>query len=269
MYESQTYLTNYKDVKSHMIVKDHTSEAGHWYTRDGEPMYTIMGKTTGRLRNTTLKDARELNLIPSVTTLLNTLAKPNLEKWKMENMLLAALTLPRMETESEAVYLQRIIQDSKQTGRDAADKGTEIHAAIQAFYEGKTSSRYPRHVQACKNALESHFGALDWISERSFGHELGFGGKCDLYSPSGIVVDIKSKEFDDVSKVTTYEEMGMQLAAYRVGLGLPSARCANVFVSRTNPDLAVVIEWDQEDLKKSWEMFICILKFWQIRNSHE
>ena len=252
-----------------MIVKDHSSEAGHWYTRDGEPMYTIMGKSTGRFRNTTLRDARELSLIPSVTTLLNVLSKPRLEKWKMQQMLLAALTLPRMETESEEVYLERIVQDSKQTGRDAADEGTKIHAAIQAQYEGRTTSDYPKHVQACKNAIEAHFGSLEWISERSFGHELGFGGKCDLYSPSGVVVDIKTKEFDDVSKVATYEEMGMQLAAYRVGLGIPTARCANVFVSRTHPELAVVKEWTQEDLAKSWSMFLFILKFWQIRNSHE
>ena len=52
-----------------MIIKDHAAESGHWYTRQGEPMYTVIGKTTGRPRNTTLKDARELNLVPSVTTI--------------------------------------------------------------------------------------------------------------------------------------------------------------------------------------------------------
>ena len=61
-----------------MIAKDHASEAGHWYTRSGDPMYTIMGKSTGKPRNTTLRDARELNLVPSVTTILNVAAKPAL-----------------------------------------------------------------------------------------------------------------------------------------------------------------------------------------------
>ena len=31
-----------------------TSESGHWYTREGEPMYTIIG-ANGKERNTTLR----------------------------------------------------------------------------------------------------------------------------------------------------------------------------------------------------------------------
>ena len=42
-----------------MIIRDsRAAESTHWYTRNGEPMYTVMGKTTGAPRNTTLKDAR-------------------------------------------------------------------------------------------------------------------------------------------------------------------------------------------------------------------
>ena len=128
-----------------MIIKDHAAESGHWYTRQGEPMYTVIGKTTGRPRNTTLKDARELNLVPSVTTILNCAAKPGLNVWLQEQVLLAALTLPRAEDEPESVWLKRVISDSKAQGRDAADLGTEIHAAIQGFYEGKKeSSLFPQ-----------------------------------------------------------------------------------------------------------------------------
>ena len=36
-----------------------TSESGHWYDQDGEPMYTIIG-ANGRERNTTLRDAKTL-----------------------------------------------------------------------------------------------------------------------------------------------------------------------------------------------------------------
>jgi hypothetical protein len=37
----------------------------------------------------------------------------------------------------------------------------------------------------------------------------------------------------------------MQLAAYRVGLGLPEAQCANVFVSRRVAGLTKMIEWTE------------------------
>ena len=256
-----------------LIAKDHASEAGHWYTRDGEPMYTVMGKTTGKMRNTTLRDAREMNLVPSVTTILNVAAKPALTNWLQEQVLLAALTLPRAENESEAVYIKRIMEDSKTQGRDAADLGTDIHAAVQGFYEGRKESRFPFHVAACDKALQHTFGQVDWICERSFAHELGFGGKCDLYSAvgDGLVADIKTKDFDEesISKVKPYDEHMMQLAAYRVGLGVPDARCANIFLSRTNPELVIVHQWAEDDIQRGWAMFVALLNFWQLKNNHE
>lgn len=251
-----------------MLAKNHAAESTHYYTRSGEPMYTVIGKSTGKPRPTTVRDAKELGLVPSVTTILNIAAKPSLNVWLQEQAILAALTLPRGENEPESAWLKRVVQDSKAQARDAADRGTEIHAAVQAFYEGKKASAYPIHVQTCTRAIEGHYGAKNWVAERSFAHELGFGGKVDLHCED-IVIDIKTKDFEDAAKVAGYEEHMMQLAAYRVGLGIPEARCANVFVSRTNPDLVVVKEWAEEDLKRGWSMFTALLSFWQHKNQYE
>ena len=84
-----------------------------------------------------------------------------------------------------------------------------------------------------------------------------------MHSPQGVVIDIKTKEFTDPAKVDAYDEHLMQLAAYRVGLGMPEARCANVFVSRSVPGLAKVVEWSPEDLARGWKMFAALLNFWQ------
>ena len=252
-----------------MIIRDsRAAESTHWYTRNGEPMYTVMGKTTGAPRNTTLKDARELNLVPSVTTILNVAAKPGLNVWLQEQAILAALTLPRGEDELESAWLKRVVHDSKEQGRIAADIGTEIHEAVQSHYEGRTGSKYPFHVQTCVKAIETHYGARNWVCERAFAHELGFGGKVDMHA-DGIVIDIKTKDFTDPTKPLWYDEHLIQLAAYRVGLGMPEARCANVFISRNDAELAVVKEWAEDDLKRGWEMFCSLLRFWQIKNQHE
>jgi hypothetical protein len=85
----------------------------------------------------------------------------------------------------------------------------------------------------------------------------------------GIVVDVKTKEFSDPAKVEGYEEHLMQLAAYRMGLQLPTARCANIFVSRSVAGLTVIKEWTQEELARGEEMFLCLLKFWQLKNNHQ
>jgi len=254
-----------------MIAKEHTSESGHWYTREGNPMYTVIGKSTGKPRNTTLRDARELNLIPSVTTILNVAAKPALTAWLQEQAILAALTLPREDGEPESVWLKRVLSDSKQQGRDAADLGTEIHAAIQGFYEGRKASKYPHHVEACKNAIQTVYGARTWVCEKAFAHEIGFGGKCDMHNTDGqgIVIDIKTKDFKDLSKPLAFDDHMLQLAAYRHGLGLPKAKCANVFVSRSNPDLAHVHEWAEDDIQRGWDMFQSLLFYWQTKNNYE
>ena len=112
------------------VTAPRASESNHWYTRDGVPMYTVEAAKGGQ-RATTLRDARKLNLVPSVTTILNVAAKPALTNWLQQQVLLAALTLPRRPDEPEKEYIDRIISDSKEQGRSAADAGTDIHPSIQ------------------------------------------------------------------------------------------------------------------------------------------
>jgi hypothetical protein len=249
-----------------MIVKEYASEAGHWYTRDGVPQYTVESKE-GKERPTTLRDARRMDLVPSVTTILNVAAKPGLIAWMQRQILMAALTLPRMEDESEEVFLERILHDSKEQGKRAADAGTDIHAQIQSFYEDKPTPSSDT-VMATDRILYQTFGDQKWVCERSFAHDLGFGGKVDLIGDD-VVVDIKTKDFTDPNSVEPYDEHLMQLAAYRVGLGMHKARCANVFVSRTVPGLVTAHEWTETDLKRGWTMFAALLSFWQAKNRHQ
>jgi hypothetical protein len=85
----------------------------------------------------------------------------------------------------------------------------------------------------------------------------------------GLVLDIKSKEFTDPAKVDAYDEHMMQLSAYRVGLGIPDAVTANVFVSVLQPGLVVVKQWTPEEAGRGWTMFQSLLNFWQAKNQHK
>ena len=246
------------------------SESQHWYDRLGNPQYTIIGKN-GKERNTTLRDARTMNLVPSVTTILNVAAKPALNLWIQRQVLLAALTLPKRDDETEEQWISRIMSDSKEEGKEAANRGTEIHASIQGYYEGKGYGAHQEHVQSFDDLMRENYASQIWIPEMSFAHEDGFGGKTDLHTKTdrGVVIDVKTKEFDVGDKIVGYDEHLMQLAAYRVGLGLPHAECANAFVSRTNPGLVVLHKWTQEELEKGWIMFKNLLQFWQTKNGHK
>lgn len=244
-----------------MIVKTVDSESGHWYTSTGEPAYRIVGKN-GVERNTRLTDARALGLVPSVTTILGLLAKPGLNNWLQQQVLLAALTLPRYEGESEQNWLERVMSDSKTTGREAADRGTRLHGVLEDFYRGKNLI-FPSFVHNVHSALESHFGTNHiWETERSFAY-MGYGGKVDLIAPN-IVVDFKSKE-GNLSKVTPYHEQIMQLAAYRIGLNMPEARCANVYFNESGD--VKLIEHSADDLASAWECFQYLLAFYKRKNN--
>lgn len=246
----------------------HAAESTHWYTRSGDPAYTVKAKD-GSDRPTTLRDARKLDLVPSVTTVIKCAAAPGLQLWMQKQVMLAALTLPRQEGESEDDYLQRILRDSKEQARKAAERGTAIHAAIQGNYEGTPPHQeYWEHVKGAVQAVGQWFDGVHWTPERSFASPLGYGGKVDLSSRFA-VLDFKSKEFGPDDDLKTWDEHAMQLAAYRHGLEMPQARCAIVYVSVTHPGLARLIEIEQDDLAKGWKMFYSLLQFWKARCGFE
>ncbi|NDD14630.1 MAG: hypothetical protein EB072_18790, partial [Betaproteobacteria bacterium] len=178
-----------------MLIKNRASESTHWYTRSGEPMYTVKANN-GQQRNTTLRDARK------------------------QQILLAALTLPKAENESIDAYAERVLEDSKKQAQDARDLGTDIHAQVQGAFEGGPENDYSTSVKAL---LRHAYGEQDWVSEQSFCHPQGFGGKVDLHCKVA-VIDIKTKAFGPNDDPQGYDEHLMQLSAYRSGLILPSAR---------------------------------------------
>src|SRR6188768_225590 len=101
-------------------------DSAHWYQRSGEPMHSVPS-LKGESRPTTLRDARKLDLLPSVTNILGVIAKPELTAWLQEQAVLAALTLPRIAGETEDAFAKRVVEDSLTTRDGAADFGTGFH----------------------------------------------------------------------------------------------------------------------------------------------
>lgn len=250
-----------------MTIVVRASESQHWYTKAGVPQYTVTAKN-GNQRNTTLADARKLDLVPSVTTIMNCAAKPSLEAWKLNQMMLACMTLPRSENEPEEAFIQRVVKDSKEHAKMAAERGTAVHTALESWYEGVMLADQAEYQLGVAEAIKEHFGEPEWSVEKSFANRLGFGGKIDLHSldGEGIVIDFKTKEFTDPDQVTGFEENVMQLAAYRMGIHMPNARCANVFVSVTKPGLVKIIEWQPNEIERGWAMFDALRQYWYAKS---
>jgi hypothetical protein len=242
-------------------------------------MYEVRAKD-GTMRPATLRDARKFGWYPGVTSIIKCAAAPGLERWKQDQVLMAALTLPRIEGESNEQLCARIMADSGEQARKARERGTEIHAAIQGHYEGKPPSEdMLAYVQGVTECIRQNFGKGPWIAEQPCAHILGYGTKADLFraskwnddtqdvDDSPVVLDFKGSDFTEKEAPTlkTWDEHAMQLAATRKALALPEAECGIVYVSRTVPGLCRLIRVDEPELIRGWGMFSALLSFWQIR----
>lgn len=248
------------------------AESGHWYSRTGAARYTVIGKN-GLERNTTLRDARIEGLVPSVTTIIGCADKPALRQWQKEQIMLAALTLPRGLQEPEHSWLARVWTDSEATAKSASERGTAIHAAVQRYYEGERVTEWLAHAIGAKRAIDDAFPIGRWRIEESFADPRGYGGKVDLHSSAGvgIVIDFKTKEFTEetADKLKLWDEHAMQLAGYREGLARPHAVCGICFVSSTTPGLSKLVMIDDDHLARGWQMFLGLLAYWKAKNKYD
>jgi hypothetical protein len=247
----------------------HVKESTHWYDRDGTPRYEVLD-AKGKMRAATLRDARKFGWYPGVTSIIKCAAAPGLERWKLEQTMLAALTLPRFDGENDESFCSRVMRDSGEQARKARESGTVIHAAIQGHYEGKPPSLdMLAHVQGVAETIKQNFGEHEWCAEAACAHPSGYGTKADL-SCRGIVLDFKGADFtaSDVATLKTWDEHAMQLAATREARGMPDATCAIVYVSRVTPGLCRAIHVDESDLRRGWAMFQALLSYWKAKTGY-
>ena len=246
---------------------EHLSEAGHWYDYKGDAQYTIIGKN-GKERPTTLRDARKLFYVPSVTGIIVVAAKPGLENWKIDQGISAALTLERLANENDYEFLARVKADSKEQGMKAAEIGTIIHAQIEQGFQGK---RETKPYLAVRKLLDELYPNETWVAEGSFCHTLGYGGKIDLYSESGIFIDFKTKDNLEGKKASSlvYDEHGMQLSSYALGSGIVHPSRVSIFIDRSNTELIVSHIWDPDTHARHLAMFNSLLTYWKLLKNYD
>ena len=242
----------------------HAAEWGRFYWPDGRPAYEVPSADGKKMVEPDIRHAKKLGLLPSVTTIIQEAAKPGLERWKVTQGILAALTLPRIDGESLDAFAERVMKDSQEQAKKAAEKGTRIHAAIQSYYDGshlaeEDTAQYIGPVIDAVAEAYGEAGVPEWAAETTI-LRADYGGKRDLRRP-GVTLDFKSKEFGPDHKKLAWDEHCIQLAAYREA----GDRCANVFVSVNNPGLVVIHEWSEPELERGLAMFNALKSYYYAR----
>lgn len=172
----------------------------HYYNKDGESRYQVKTADGKKWRDTTIRDAKKNNWVPSVTTIMKLLDKPAVTWWKLQKLQEVAWSVPNVEMDdtlsgfdlvddqtglieinyyewSEEVYNNYKVETSK-----ASDMGTKIHDALEEYIKtGKAKRGYTKYCRAVQKELDS-LGVHEWIAEEGFCHPLGFGGKVDCHT---------------------------------------------------------------------------------------
>lgn len=246
----------------------------HFYKSDGSSMHTIVGKN-GKERTTSIADARKLGLFPSVTTILDVQSKPALIEWLQQELLAAAIAEPYHPHEwDEDNWKKAMLTKMRNKSRVAADRGTEIHGKLDKFFQGKSvkMDKDWKFIEPTLLLIEKTFGLEGWVSEKSFAQtRVGFAGCVDLHHPEKhIIIDFKTKDKEGLKGVKQYDDHKMQLAAYQVGLELPSnTRRFNMFISTNENTPGQCIIEECREFTKYIEMFHHLHFFWMLKNKYD
>jgi len=251
------------------------STSQHWYDRLGNSAHQVPAKKGG-MKATTIRDAKALGLLPSVTTVLSVLAKPQLERWKLEQVAFAAyakLTQPIAFANKEA-FAQVVVEEAFEPVSEAADLGTAIHAAIEAW--GRDESYDPamgEYVDAVQRWLTDNGCELIEQELRLVSLEHGFAGTTDAVFRKGDklgILDFKSRKTKVGVPCEPWDTEPMQIAAYSVAKWgddlsrmLEGRIGCNVYISTTEPGRVEGVFYDTARMDSEWDAFQAALTLWR------
>ena len=249
-------------------------ENAHWYRRDGEPLHSVLS-AKGEPRPTTLRDARKLGLLPSVTNVLGVINRPELVEWRMTQAVLAALTLPRLAGEAEDAFARRVVEDAQSRTRVAADFGSAFHAGaehVAKSLEVDPAGPYAGWLNLHRDWFQTRCVRSVWTERVLVNTELGYAGTADLLMEHQVhgltLVDYKTQGVKPGNKARAYDTWCCQLAAYRRAIGV-SAACLSVIVNSAEPSAPVEHLWSEDELRAGLESFEAALVIWRNEKNYD
>jgi hypothetical protein len=258
-------------------------DSAHWYQADGTPLHTVLS-AKGEPRPTTLRDARKLGLLPSVTNILGVIAKPELTAWLQEQAVMAALTLPRIAGETEDAFAKRVVEDSLTTRDGAADFGTAFHHGAERVAQTLEVDRadlLSPWLTRYRDWFQENVVTCRWTEQRVVSMEFGYAGTADLlieHKLHGLcLVDLKTIKGASrtgecgaarPTPLKPYKSWSYQLAAYRKALGV-EARCINLMVNSVEPSVPIEHVWGETEMDAGLRAFLAARELWCIEKGYD
>ena len=242
-------------------------KTSHWYNKQGEAVFEVPRASGGGMRPTTIADARKLGLLPSVTTILGVIDKPQLVDWKVKQAIQACFDNRPTGTLEEYTKLMQA-KSEEQVG-DAADLGTAIHAALEAAFAGEAYDAELAPYVLPTLAKVSQAGIkLVQHELRLVNAAYGYAGTTDAVMVDSLgrqgILDFKSRKTKAGQKCTPWETEPMQIGAYAIAQfsTLDGIVGANVYISTTEVGRVEIVTYTSDELKEAWAAFLGATLLW-------
>lgn len=261
------------------VARVRNTGSAHWYDTSGAPVFEVPKADGKGMTKTTLAHARKLNLLPSVTGIIQLLDKPALNEWKTEMACLAILTAPRQPGEKDDAFVVRVLQVERQHEQEteaARDRGKQLHEGIQLYFEGEGDKVDSAIRDWVWPAIDRILSYGERVSSEVVLVGEDYAGCTDLIQDCDTcwrIWDAKSTKKLPNPAQGAWDEHRLQLAAYakaykrrlqRAGAWSDNKPivCANVYISSKEAGQYVVCE--HENWEETYERgFAPLVLHWQ------
>ncbi len=249
------------------------SKGEHWYQATSEgivPCYEVPKAKGEGTRPTTIADARKLGLLPSITTILKVINRPELQSWIVDNAINSALTLPIIDGEPPDAFKERVREDADRQSREAMNWGTRVHDAIEDYLLNGIDGCNPDldlvpFVEPTILWLEQNLEKIISVESYVGCPKIGVAGRLDLHAVfkdfgEGLC-DFKTQRMRKGNAVF-YKEWLKQLSAYNHLLPTPQTdTLLSIVIDSSQPGLPQIKKWD--NIEQAWKLFLYAFELWK------
>jgi len=279
----------------------------HWYHKDGTPCFKVLNqaqtKKQGKniFKDTTLREARFLKLLPSVTMITGQLDKPQLVDWKIYQAMDAFYNLSdndrlmiyrdgggslkdeKGNEKGKQAVMKTVLARSKHYTEAAANFGTSVHNAIEKWlidgeYPEDLDPKITPYIDKLSQFLDEEIDELISVEKVIVGD--GYAGKFDLKAKMKDgrigIIDFKTRKRTNRSANRPFDlhnEDGIQLAAYsdadQWSSDQPSEFIASLLIDRDKPSHPHLHEWSPEEHCKFFKTFDNLKNIWYLLKDYD
>lgn len=238
---------------------------GHWYTQEAKPYLEPLFST---------EKVKELNLLPSVTTILKICHSENLSKWKQEQRDLAWFNLDRVEEEEFEEATKRVNFIATRISRESTGKGSFVHAIAEKYWKeimtgdvNPAIDKFNEYEKKVSNVIHDiHFQMFPKfkptmvetiVKTKDYAGQVDLGG---MLANQKVIIDFKTQTVKKGRKLTAYPNYWAQVAAYSKAV-TPSG---SAFIILIDP---VTLKWkvefkESKELEEYYKLFeACLTLF--------